>query len=83
MVGKPQATVITSSPRLTWRSPNKGEVSAEKANRFAEEPEFVKEQYLTPNHSAKPFSNLRAHGPAVNQKSREESTKLTSSFSSK
>ena len=75
--------LIEANPTSHYRREITWHVFDEKANRFAEEPEFVKEQYLTPNHSAKPFSNLRAHGPAVNQKSREESTKLTSSFSSK
>ena len=41
VVGKPQATVITSSPRFTRRSPSFGEVSAMKARRFALEPEFT------------------------------------------
>ena len=44
VVGKPQATVITSSPRLIWRSPSCGEVNAENASRLAEEPELVSEQ---------------------------------------
>ena len=50
VVGKPQATVITSSRCFILRSPNCGEVSAIKASRLAEEPELVKEQYFTPNH---------------------------------
>ena len=44
VVGKPQATVITSSPRFTRRSPSNGEVSAINAIRFAEEPELTREQ---------------------------------------
>jgi hypothetical protein len=63
------------------RSPRSGDVNAEKASRLADEPELVKEQYLTLNHSANRISNLCAQGPAVNQKSRDESTKLTSSSS--
>lgn len=83
VVGNPQATVMTSSPLRIWRSPSSGEVSAEKASRLAEEPELVSEQYLTPSHSANRFSNLRAHGPAVSQKSSEESTRLIISAASK
>ncbi len=41
VVGKPAATVITSSPGLRARSPNFGEVSAVSASKFAEEPDVV------------------------------------------
>src|SRR5574344_20051 len=58
VVGKPQATVIISSPRFTAFSFNKGEVSAMNAIKFAEEPEFTKEQKGTPKYSASCFSNL-------------------------
>jgi len=58
VVGNPQATVITSSPFFIRRSPNSGEVNVIKANKFAEDPEFVREQYLIPSQSAKRFSNL-------------------------
>ena len=44
VVGKPQATVMTSSPRFTRRSPRRGEVRVMKAIRLAEEPEFTREQ---------------------------------------
>ena len=47
-----------------------------KANKLAEEPEFVKEQYLIPKYSAILFSNSSAQGPVVNQKSKDESIKL-------
>ncbi len=46
VVGKPGATVITSSPGLTRRFPSFGEVSAESATRLADEPE------LTSTHDA-------------------------------
>ena len=83
VVGKPQATVITSSPLFIRRSPNSEEVNAIKANKLAEEPELVNEQNLTPSQSANLFSKRCAHGPAVNQKSKEESTKFTNSSSPK
>ena len=44
VVGNPAATVITSSPRFTLRSPSSGEVNAINARRFAEEPELTSEQ---------------------------------------
>ena len=82
VVGKPAATVITSSPLLICLSPKSGEVNVMKANRLADEPEFTREQYLTPKYSENSFSNLFAYLPAVNQNSRELSIKLTNSFSS-
>ena len=48
VVGNPAATVITSSPRLTARSPSNGDVNVINASRFALEPELTNEQYLTP-----------------------------------
>ena len=41
VVGKPAATVITSSPFLIALVPSFGDVSVENATRFAEEPEFT------------------------------------------
>ncbi|OIQ75747.1 hypothetical protein GALL_425800 [mine drainage metagenome] len=41
VVGKPAATVMTSSPGFSARVPSLCEVSAVKANRFADEPEVV------------------------------------------
>ena len=41
VVGKPAATVITSSPRRIRRSPSRGDVSVMKASRLALEPEFT------------------------------------------
>jgi hypothetical protein len=44
VVGKPAATVITSSPLKICLSPSKGEVKAINARRFAEEPELTRQQ---------------------------------------
>ena len=52
----PQATVITSSPLFTWRSPSSGDVNAIKASRFAEDPLFTRWTCRTPIHSANSFS---------------------------
>src|SRR3990170_1805172 len=82
VVGKAAATVITSSPFLILLSPSSGDVNAINARRLADEPEFVKEQCLTPRNFAKSFSNFSAYLPVVSQKSREESTRLAISFSS-
>jgi hypothetical protein len=49
VVGKPAATVITSSPRWIRRSPRSGEVRAMKAKRFAEEPELTKRAHRLPS----------------------------------
>ncbi len=48
VVGKPAATVITSSPGCSRRSPSFGEVSAETASRFADEPELHSSACRTP-----------------------------------
>ena len=80
VVGKPAATVITSSPRFTRRSPRSGDVSVIKATRFAEEPEFTREQYFTPRYPASSFSNSSVYRPEVSQNSRELSTRFTISF---
>ena len=83
VVGKAHATVMTSSPRFIRRSPNKGDVKAKNANKLADEPEFVNEQYFEPIHLAKRFSNSSVQGPVVNQKSNDESIKFFISCSSK
>ena len=57
VVGNPQATVITSSPRLICLSPSSGAVNTLNAIKFAEEPEFTKCAYFTPIHLANCFSN--------------------------
>ena len=41
VVGKPAATVITSSPAFICLSPNLGEVKAVNARRLADDPELV------------------------------------------
>ena len=57
VVGKPPATVITSSPAFNLLSPSRGEVNEHNANKFAELPELVKLQNLTP----KDFANFDAN----------------------
>src|SRR3990172_8306364 len=74
VVGKPAATVITSSPGFRARSPNFGEVSAEKASRFADDPELVVNTCFTPRKAASFFSNASLKRPVVNQPSSEAST---------
>ena len=44
VVGNPAATVITLSPGFYCLSPSWGDVSADNAKRFADEPEFVNKQ---------------------------------------
>ena len=57
VVGKPQATVITSSPLFTCLSPKRGDVKVINASKFALEPEFTSDTYFTPNCFAKSLSN--------------------------
>ena len=52
MVGKPAATVITSSPGLIALSLCKCEVRDENAIKFAEDPEFAVISCLPPNYLA-------------------------------
>jgi hypothetical protein len=53
VVGKPAATVITSSPGLMrLASGSLGEVSAEMAIRLALEPEFTSRLWRTPRNAA-------------------------------
>ena len=82
VVGNPAATVITSSPGNTLRSPKRGEVSAMNARRFAEDPELTAEQYFTCKYFASPRSNCSVYLPEVSQNSREESTRFTISSAS-
>ena len=72
--GKPAATVMTSSPGLSRRSPSLGEVSALTASRLAEEPELTSDAQRTPTKRASLRSNSSAKRPVVNQQSRAEST---------
>ena len=83
VVGKPQATVMISSPFLIWRSPSSGAVSAMKAIRLAEEPLLTRWANLTPIHLANSFSNWSAKRPVVSQKSSVASVRAHISFSSK
>jgi hypothetical protein len=83
VVGKPAATVMTSSPGLSCRSPSVGEVSTETATRFAEEPEFTSRASRTPTNFANLNSNRSANRPAVSQKSSPDSTMANMSLSSK
>ena len=73
MVGKPHAVVIISSPGFKRFSLRREEVNADTTRRFAEEPEFVSRQCLTPKNLLNSLSNFDAYLPAVSQKSREES----------
>ena len=52
VVGKPAATVITSSPGCRRRSPSFFEVRAETASRFADEPELHRSACRTPTARA-------------------------------
>ena len=76
VVGKPAATVITSSPRCICLSSSNGEVNAIKANKLAEDPELTNEQYRTPRYFANSSSNCTVYLPAVSQNSNAESTRL-------
>src|SRR5580698_6472564 len=73
VVGKPAATVMTSSPGLSRLSPSLGEVRALTARRFAEDPEFTSDAERTPTNRANLRSNSFACSPVVNQQSSEES----------
>src|SRR5665213_3098971 len=74
VVGKPPATVITSSPGFSRRSPSVGDVRAVTASKLADEPELTSVAVLIPNQRANCFSNCAANRPVVSQKSNDEST---------
>src|ERR1017187_1579688 len=74
VVGKPAASVITSSPAWRRRSPSFGEVSAATATRLADDPELTSTHSRIPNQRANSFSNCSANRPVVSQKSSDEST---------
>src|SRR3984957_8749974 len=74
VVGKPAATVMTSSPGFNCRSPSFGEVRALRATRLAEDPEFTSDAERTPINRARFRSKVSANRPVVNQPSRAEST---------
>src|SRR5579872_1838044 len=82
VVGKPAATVITSSPGLSRRSPNFGDVRALMARRLADEPELTKDAQRTPTKRASLRSNSSAKRPVVNQQSKAASTTELRSFPS-
>ena len=50
VVGKPAATVITSSPCLILRFPKLSDVNDEKAIRLADDPELTSREELTPRY---------------------------------
>src|SRR6202140_1070629 len=74
VVGKPAATVMTSSPGVSRRSPSFEEVRALRATRLAEEPELTSDAERTPTNRARFRSKVSANRPVVNQASRAEST---------
>ncbi|VEB45154.1 Uncharacterised protein [Chromobacterium violaceum] len=79
MVGKPAATVITSSPGLIARSPSLGEVSAVKATRLADEPELTVSTCGRPMNSPSRLSKDALKRPVVNQASSAASTMFATS----
>ena len=79
VVGKPAATVITSSPGRNCRSPSFGLVRAVRANKFAEEPELTINEWRIPIVFANLLSNFSVYGPEVSQKSRLALTAAASS----
>ncbi len=82
VVGKPAATVITSSPGLIRRcSGSFAEVSAEMAIRLALEPEFTNRLWRTPRNSASSRWNASPSEPSVSQKSSVADTAASTSSS--
>jgi hypothetical protein len=82
VVGKPAATVITSSPGFTRRSPQVWLVIALNATRFALLPEFTSDAWRKPKDCARRVSNCRVKRPAVSQNSSELSTSSATSSAS-
>ena len=76
VVGKPAATVITSSPGLIALLPKLGLVKVVKARRFADDPLLQKRAWRTPTFWASFLSKSSAYRPVVSQKSKEESTRF-------
>src|ERR1035437_7516875 len=83
VVGNPAATVMTSSPAESLRSPSDGEVRHERAARLAEDPELTSEAQRTPMKAANSHSNWAAKRPVVSHASSEASTRYSSSVLSK
>jgi len=79
-VGKPAATVMTSSPFLIADFPSFGLVSVLNANKLAEDPELVVKTFFTPRKFASFLSKASLKRPVVNQPSRQASTMLIISF---
>jgi len=77
VVGKPAATVMTSSPGFSARSPNSWAVRQVSASRVAEEPELTSMAWAKPHQAANCSSNCSANRPVVSQKSREASVEWT------
>ena len=71
---------MTSSPGLRARSPSFGEVRAENATRFADEPELTVSACFAPTRAASRFSKAALKRPVVSQKSSAESTSIRMSF---
>ena len=65
VLGNPAATVITSSPGFSLRSPSLGDVSAVSATRLADDPEFTNRVSDTSRYSAMPASNSSVNRLAV------------------
>ena len=82
VVGNPAATVITSSPGLIRSSPSFHEVSVEKANKFAADPETVSLESFLPNFLASSGSKRDANLPAVNHMSSDASMRCAQSSAS-
>ena len=77
VVGKPAATVITSSPGCSRRSPSFGEVSAETASRFADEPGVDEQRVPDADACGELALELaRRSGRSVSQKSSDASTSV-------
>src|SRR5580704_15398654 len=83
VVGNRAATVITSSPAESLRSPSDGDVRQDRAARLAEEPELTSEAQRTPMKAANSRSNSEAKRPVVSHASSEASTRCSSSVESK
>src|SRR5215469_18860027 len=82
VVGKPAATVMTSSPGFSLRSPSFGEVSAVSASRLADDPELTSAAHRTPTNLASLRSKSSAKRPVVNQASSADSTTALTSAAS-
>ena len=80
VVGKPAATVITSSSGRICLSFSSGDVNAINANKFADEPEFTSEQNVIPKYFANCVSNSIVYVPDVSQNSNDASTRFCISF---